>query len=402
MANRPMGRLNASETRINKKLISELAALEAGGDYGQLPVIWDRAKGAAVWDVFGNYYIDFTSTIFVTNCGHGAVSKAIREQSKRLLHAYTYPTRVKLEFLRTLKKFMPSQCEKIFLASSGSETTSWAVELMRKYKKGGIVVHIDGAFHGKAGQIGHLYNQELKLPFLDASISWADISALLYQNEPNISGVMIESFQGWSGSFMDKQLIQQLVAWAQTRDIPVCFDEIQGGFYRTGHKFAYNWYEVEPDLITVGKALGGGMPISALVGRAKYFANVSGLSSTHSGTPICCVAAQTALKIYNKMDKVDFRNRIEYFENQLNIIQQQHPSIIRKVNCHGFLAGLITPNTEIANRICDACLEQKLIVVKTGRESVKLGPPIVITEKELIKGISRLALAINEVDTGGM
>lgn len=392
--------MSIRETRRTRQVLTDIEAIEAGGNHGQLPVVWDKAKGAAVWDIFGNYYIDFTSTIFVTNCGHGAVSAALREQSRKLLHSYTFPTLAKLSFLREFKRFLPPQCERIFLASAGSEVTSWAVNLMRSYKKGGIIVHIDGAFHGKTGSIAKLQNSELTLPFLDESVVWDDIVKELYQNEPNISGLMIESYQGWSGKFMDPKLVQQLVAWAQTRDIPVCFDEIQGGFYRTGYKFAYEWYGVQPDLICMGKGLGGGLPISALVGGEKYF-NVPGLSSTHSGNPLCCAGAEAALKVYRSITTPkyypDLIKRIEYFEAQLNMIQQQHPEIIKHINCHGFLAGLICPSKEIADKVCDKCLGQRLLVVRTGRESIKLGPPLVITEKELIKGMARLAVAVSEV-----
>ena len=392
--------MNTRDRRRVKQIITDIEAIEAGGSHGQLPIVWDKARGAAVWDLFGNYFIDFTSTIFVTNCGHGAVTVALREQSKRLIHSYTFATVAKLSFLRTFKKFLPGQCERIFLASAGSEVTSWAVNLMRDYKKGGIIVHIDGAFHGKTGSVAKLQNSELTLPFLDESVVWEDIVKELYQNEPNISGIMIESYQGWSGKFMDPKLVQQLCAWAQTRDIPVCFDEIQGGFYRTGYKFAYQWYGVEPDLICMGKGLGGGLPISALAGREKYF-NVKGLSSTHSGNPLCCAGAEAALKVYNNLNtpknQPDFIKRIKYFELQLNTIQEQHPDLIRKVNCHGFLAGLICPTREIADAICNKCIEHRLLVVRTGRESIKLGPPLVITEKELIKGMAKLAVAVSEV-----
>ena len=392
--------MNYRDKRRVKQVIADIDAIEAGGNHGQLPVIWEKARGAAVWDIFGNYYIDFTSTIFVANCGHGAVAAAIRAQSKNLIHSYTFPTLTKLSFLRVFKRFLPAYCDKIFMASAGSEVASWAVQLMRSYRKGGIIVHIDGAFHGKTGAVSKLYNSELTLPFLDGSVSWEEIVKELYQNEPNISGILIESYQGWSGAFMDKKLVQQLVAWAQTRDIPVCFDEIQGGFYRTGHKFAYQWYDVEPDLLCMGKGLGGGLPISALSGRAKYFENVAGLSSTHSGNPLCCAGAEAALKVYRTMNMPDFIKRIEYFEMQLGIMQKEHPNVIKKVNCHGFLAGLICPTREIADAVCNECVKQRLLVVRTGRESIKLGPPLVITEKELIKGLAKLAVAISEVDSG--
>ena len=368
-------------------IIKEIEQIEAGGLHGQLPVVWKKAKGEYVWDNKGNRYIDFTSTIFVANCGHSAVSNAIIKQAKNLIHSYTFPTEIKWKFLKTFKKFLPDFCDRIFLASAGSEVASWAIQLMRQYSGKKTIVHIDGAFHGKTGEAEALSQEEIKISFPTSVEQWSLYDFInLQSNVDNIAGIMIESYQGWSARFMDKEYIKLLVQWAKVNDIPVCFDEIQGGFWRTGKKFAYEWYEVEPDLICMGKGLGGGTPLSALAGREKYF-NVPGLSSTHSGNPLCCAAGLEALNIYNKINKDELNNKSEILSNSLYLLKKYVNSKVVDVHSHGLLASIIFHNKELATEVCEKAMRHGLLVVKTGRESIKIGPPLTISEKTLVKGI---------------
>lgn len=389
--------INYFQRKRQRKILEEIEAIEAGGLHGQLPVIWEKAKGAIVWDIFANCYIDFTSTIFVTNAGHGALEHAIAKQNRKLIHSYTFATETKWNFLKEFKKFLPAYCEKIFLASAGSEVTSWAVNLMRAYKGKSLIVHIDGAFHGKTGVVEQLSKEEIRIPFDGKDdVDIDNVRNALEQNKENIAGILIESYQGWSARFMNKDYISCIVGWAKRNDIPVCFDEIQGGFWRTGKKFAYEWYEVEPDLVCMGKGLGNGLPISALAGYAKYF-NVPGLSSTHSGNPLCCAGAREAIKIYNKFSETTLESLHQVFLSRITDLKTQFSSVISEVNVHGLIGALIFNSTEQAEKVCKLCLDNGLLVVHTGRESIKLGPPLVITEKELDKGFNILKNAVQSI-----
>ncbi len=386
-------RVNKKQTKKLNIILKDLENIEAGGLHGQLPVIWDKAKGAQVWDIFGNVYIDFTSTIFVTNCGHGAIADKLAKQVRKLIHSYTFPTLAKQRFLKDFKKFLPAYCEKIFLASAGSEVTSWAINLMRAYRGKKIIVHIDGAFHGKTGSIENLSHEELRISF-DAK--WNnDIESQLNSYAEDIAGIMIESYQGWSARFMDKEFIQNLVIWAKNNNIPVCFDEIQGGFYRTGTKFAYEHYGIEPDLVCMGKGLGGGFPISALAGLAKYF-QVEGLSSTHSGTPLGCTAAREALKVYTRLNKEELAHKSQLLSDVLHMFANSF-KCIQEVQCKGLIASVIFSSKEIADKICLKAMDNGLLVVRTGRESIKLGPPLIMDEKMLLRGLDRLEFSIKEI-----
>ena len=377
-----------------------LRQYEPDGMVSSLPVIWKKAKGYSVWDIFGNKFIDFTSTIFVTNSGHGGISNAIKNQADELIHCYNYPNLPRIQLIKKLKKLLPHFCEKIYLASTGSEVTDWATKLMRHYGKKSnrnIIISYIGSFHGKVGDAAKLENQELRLPLPESDEDWELHKKLIKKVVKKCCGIMIESYQGWNARFLPEKYIQNLVDFCKEHDIIVCFDEIQGGFYRTGTKFAYNHYQVQPDLICLGKALGGGVPISALCGRAKLFTGVEGMSSTHSANPLCCAGAHAALEILEELNKNEF-----YLKQLLLIKYLDRLSNHYKITIHGrgFLYGLIFENKEIADQICYDCMQNGLLVVRTGKESIKIGPPLTISESALLEGLRVLENSIKKILKG--
>ena len=284
--------------RINTEIpVRKSAAVFAGLDkyearamHGQMPVVWDRAEGCRVFDKYGNAWIDFTSTIFVTNAGHAnpRIVKALRKVlDQKLLHTYTFAHDVRLNFLKKLIDITPAFCEKAFLLSAGTEATECAVKLMRMHgqltdpRKIGIV-SFQGSMHGRtmgaemlkgsaktSGWIGYMDPNIHHLPFpypwnapdgKAGLYDWAahfrrDMDALRNAgvDPKNICGFMIESYQGWGAVFYPKAYIQELVRFAREHNILVTFDEIQGGFGRTGKMFVYEHYDVEPDLLCLGK-----------------------------------------------------------------------------------------------------------------------------------------------------
>jgi acetylornithine/succinyldiaminopimelate/putrescine aminotransferase len=403
-----------------KKILNILSKYEPKSMTNGLPIIWDRAEGFNVWDKWGNKFIDFTSTIFVTNSGHGTseICSAIRKKiTKPLLHSYTFPTEIRAKFVEKLIDITPDFCEKVFLLSSGSEACDCAVKLMinksiKQSDSKRVIISIRGSMHGKT-----FLGEKLKGNF--DNNKWVHShSPNFYQLSPcfqyrnfkddmteilqkrgvkDIAGFMIESYQGWSAKFYNKLYIQQLVKFSRENNISVCFDEIQGGFGRTGKLFAYEHYEVEPDLLCLGKGLGGGIPISAVIGRKKFF-NVDDLSSTHSGNPLCCGAALA--NINNIIDNnlvEEARKKGIFLEDYLNLIKRKYLNIITEINCKGLLGALIFKNSKIADNICFKAMEKGLLLVYTGRESIKIGCPLIIPNEALVEGITILDKAIEEV-----
>jgi len=446
-------KVNTKYRRINteiptKKSLAIFAGLdkyEARAMHGQMPVVWDRAENFQVFDPYGNVWIDFTSTIFVANAGHAnprivkALKKALRQ---RLLHTYTFAHDIRLRFLKKLIAITPKFCEKAFLLSAGTEATECAVKLMRLHgqtispEKMGIV-SFQGSMHGRtmgaemlrgdaklSGWIGYDDPNVYRLPFpypWDTEKSGYDGAAHFEKDieelrrsgvsEDRICGFMIESYQGWGAVFYPKEYIRALVKFAHQNNILVTFDEIQGGFGRTGKMFVYEHYDVEPDLLCLGKGLSGSLPLSAVIGRQKILdlPDVGSMSSTHSANPLCCAAALANLEeIAGKklVKAAEHKGRI--LHAGLNDLKKKYSQHISYILGQGLLAAILVvdprtgkPDGLTASLIAQKAMQKGLLVVHTGRESIKIGPPLTIPDAALKEGIAVLAECFAEVIAEG-
>lgn len=388
----------------SKEILEKIDKYEAQGAHShQLPVVWDRASEHFVLDINNERYLDFSSTIFVTNCGHSRNYKAIIEQAKKsLIHCYNFPSQIKAELCEKLISITPEFCEKVAFFSAGTEATEVAIKIM-KMNLPGYICSIKGAMHGKT-----YLTEQLK----ENGKDWRDftyfISNIRYPEKDkffhcfsdpiNVSGFIIESYEGWSGRFLPKKWVQDLVKFANENKIPVCFDEIQGGFGRTGKMFAYEHYEVEPDLICIGKGFGGGLPISAVLGRKELIDLPSDISSTNSGNSLCCAGALENITYFHNNDLITSSYvKGQVAEKELMKMKETYKNFIKELNCYGLMIGIIFPSAEIATEICYKCLEKKLIVVHTNRESIKLGPPLTINVQDLLTGLKIFEQSIREV-----
>ncbi|MEI8012402.1 MAG: aminotransferase class III-fold pyridoxal phosphate-dependent enzyme [Candidatus Omnitrophota bacterium] len=433
--------------RKSLPLLHGLGRYEARSMHGQMPIVWDRAEGFQVFDKYGNAWIDFTSTIFVTNAGHAnaRIIKALRESlDKKLLHTYTFAHDVRFKFLKKLVEVTPSFCEKVFLLSAGTEATECAVKLMRMRgqtqspRRAGII-SFRSSMHGRtmgaemlrgdvktAGWIGYMDPNMHHLPFpypwlvppAEAKrYDWAahfrrDI-AELERSGVDIKGVcgfMIESYQGWGAILYPKDYIRELVRFARQHDILVTFDEIQGGFGRTGKMFVYEHYDVEPDLLCLGKSMSGSLPLSAVIGRGEIMdlPDVGSMSSTHSANPLCCAAALANLEeiISKKLVKAAERKGRILHEGLL-ALQKKYPQYISYVLGKGMVAAVLLvdpvtggPGSLMASHVCEKAMQKGLLMVHTGRESIKIGPPLTIPDAALKEGLSVLEACLAEVIAG--
>ncbi|MSS73574.1 MAG: aspartate aminotransferase family protein [Candidatus Latescibacteria bacterium] len=413
------------------EIFETLDRYESSAMHGQLPVVWDRAEGFQVHDPWGNTWIDFTSSIFVTNAGHGnpRIVEALREVLDRpLLHAYTYATRVRADYLRYLIASTPPQFEKAFLLSAGTEATECALKLMRTngWKQGkrrpGILA-FEGNWHGRtmgSQMISHNPEQKAWIGYQDPHIfhlpfpyPWREdavrdpraffrthMSELLQKEgldpEKDLCGVMLETFQGWGALFYPPEFVQEAAAFARARGMLVAFDEMQAGFGRTGKLFGYMHYGVEPDLLCCGKGASSSLPLSIVLGsqRVMDLPEVGSMSSTHSANPASCAAGLANLRALIEEGMIENARVLgEVFHARLNEIRGRFPGHIRHVLGRGLVAGVhfADPNGKVdsvlASRVCEKALRKGLLLVHTGRESIKMGPPLVITEEGLMEGL---------------
>jgi len=426
------------------KILHDLEKYESRSMHGQLPVVWDKAEDFQVYDVCGNCWIDFTSTIFVTSVGHAnpQITSALKKIiDHKLLHTYTFAHETRALFLKKLIKITPDQFEKAFLLSAGTEATECAVKLMRMHGQTIsptklCIISFQGAMHGRtmgaemlrgdpsqSNWIGYRDPNIYHLPFpypwvakdpIDKEYDWAkhferDIHTLKTKglNFDNIAGFIIESYLGWGAIFYPVAYIKALVDFAKEHDCLVTFDEIQGGFGRTGKLFVYQHYNVEPDLLCLGKALSGGLPLSAVVSSQKIMdlPEFGSMSSTHSANPLCCAAGLANLEAIESGNLIaEAARKGEMLHHRLNKIKRKYSDRISYIFGKGLLAGLIfknpktgEPDRTFPSRVCEKAMQKGLLLVHTGRESIKIGPPLTILDGALEEGLNVIDEAIAEV-----
>lgn len=385
------------------QLIENLSKYEARSMHGQLPVVWDRAEDFNVYDRWGNKFIDFTSGICVTNTGHGNpdISRAIFETvTQSLLHSYTFPTDIRYNFIKNLVATCYPK-GKVFLVSSGTEATEAAVKLMlmnhikKTGETDGIIVSLTGAMHGRTYVAENLKGETedniwaLKpsnLKFYDISNTNKTLIDLPSNCIDKIAGFIIESYRGWDAHFYSKQFIFFLMAFAKKYHIPVCFDEIQGGFGRTGKMWAFEHYGLnynDIDLICFGKGASSSLPLSGVIGKKKLLdiPKIGSMSSTHSANPLSCATGLANLHYLIE------HNLIKESERKGIILHKKLQNNKYKIKGHGLLAAIVTENEKQATNIVYKCFKKGLLLILTHKNSVKIAPPLTITEEALKEGV---------------
>lgn len=428
-------------------ILLDLEKYESRSMHGQLPIVWDRAEDFLVYDKSGNCWIDFTSTIFVANAGHAnphIVSSIKKLLDQKLLHTYTFANEWRAKFLKKLVEMSPSYLEKAFLLSSGTEATECAVKLMRMYglsktpSKLGIISFL-GSMHGRTmgaemlrGDAGgcswigymdpHIYHLSFPYPWAvrnkgKTEYDWGnhfeeDMDFLRKKgiNIDNVAGFMIESYIGWGAIFFPKPYIKALAKFSKEHNILIAFDDIQGGFGRTGNLFAYEYYDVDADLICLGKGMSSSLPLSAVLGRQKIMdIPASGsMSSTHSGNPLCCAAGLANLEAIESGNLVhESKRKGEILHGRLSEIKKRFPDVISYIFGKGLVAGVIIKDIKsgktgsiFASIVCEKAMQKGLLLVHTGRESIKIGPPLTIADDALLEGLDVLEESIQEVIHG--
>lgn len=428
--------------RGTSDLFDSLSNVESRSMHGQIPFAWSRARESTVWDLAGNKFIDFTSSIFVANVGHSnkkvlqAVSGSMR---KGLISTYSYPTSIREKYLSELIRFAGEPFEKAFLLSAGTEATDAVFKLIKMHGsnkigyKPSIIIAFEGNWHGRTmgaqllssnvkqkewitdggGDIVHL---PFPLPWEVAENEGQEF----FQNclrllsdkgyeASQIAGFVLESFQGWGALFYPNSFVQAIDKFCKSNNSLLAFDEMQSGFGRTGADFGFQHYGVKPDLIAVGKGMGGGFPLSGVLGRKEIMdlPDVGNMSSTHSANPIVCSAGLAVIReIESRQLSARSAELGKILQNRLERIQKENSDIIESVQGKGLIAAIIfressqVAGAKTASEVVAKCLRMGLLLVHTGRESIKIGPPLVISKNALEEGLEILETAIQTQGLG--
>jgi predicted acetylornithine/succinylornithine family transaminase len=381
--------------------LAELQALErehAIATYVRSPVEFVRGSGCRLWDDEGNEYLDFLAGISVLNVGHchPRIVEAVREQCGRLTHAtnlyYTAPA------MRLSARLAESSLGgKVFLANSGAEAIEAAIKLVRRARPGGTVVVVEGAFHGRTyGALSATPQESKQAPFAPLVPGFVvvpkDPAALDAAVDQRTAAVLLEPIQGETGiNVLTDELLRCAREACDRTGAALVFDEIQSGMGRTGTLWAYEQTGVTPDALTSAKALGGGLPIGALV-TGERLADVfqaGDHGSTFGGGPLIASAALVALEICSDPELLA---RVRTLGERLASGLARLP-FVDAVRGRGLMLAIdidhTTPAPELAIR---ALLEQRLIVNATGPATIRLEPPLIVEEREIDEALARLAM----------
>jgi 4-aminobutyrate aminotransferase-like enzyme len=391
-----------------------------------LPIFWSSAHGATVTDVDGNTYLDFTSAFGVAAVGHGneAVADAIAAQAKTLGHGMgdVHPTDVRTRLLARLAAIAPVAQPKIFLCSTGAEAIEFAMKTAALAAGDFDLLAFGGAYHGLSyGALEVCGIPKFRKPFepqLRQNVLFAayprmsdrtpldrvfkDIRKTLRRHR-TIGGIIVEPIQGRAGYVVPPEgFLRGLREICTENDVLLILDEIYTGFGRTGAMFACEEEGVQPDLLCIGKALGGGFPIAAVIGRAEVIdawpeSQGEALhTSTFLGNPMGCAAALAVLDEFNKRSLVARARRIGTIVGD-RFAKIGLPALTTRGR--GAMWAIEFANGELAAATCLRALQRGLIVLQAGLTGsvLTISPPLITTDEQLYRGLALLADAIRDV-----
>ncbi|HEV3129651.1 MAG TPA: acetylornithine/succinylornithine family transaminase [Solirubrobacteraceae bacterium] len=364
--------------------------------YARNPVQFVRGEGVRLWDDEGREYLDFLAGISVLNVGHchPRVVEVVREQMGRLSHAtnlyYTEPA------MRLSARLAQSSLGgKVFLTNSGAEAIEAALKLARRARpRGKIVVFHDG-FHGRTyGALSATPQESKQAPFAPLVPGFEavakDPEALGAAVDSDTAAVLLEPIQGETGiNVLPEELLQAARAACDRTGAALLFDEIQTGMGRTGSLWAYEQIGVVPDAMTTAKALGGGLPIGALV-TGQRLADVlrpGEHGSTFAGGPVVASAALVALDVCSDLELLA---RVRGLGERLAAALAEVPFVAR-VRGRGLMLAIdMVDGTDAVTLARRALLEQRLVVNATGPGTIRLEPPLIVSEAEIDEAVNRL------------
>jgi acetylornithine/N-succinyldiaminopimelate aminotransferase len=374
--------------------LQELERAYVVPSYARAPVEFVRGEGARLWDADGNEYLDFLCGISVTSVGHchPRVVDAVREQAGRLMHTsnlfYTEPA------MRLARRLSESSLGgKAFFCNSGAEAIEAAIKLVRKARTGGDVVVVHGAFHGRTyGALSATPQEAKQAPFAPLVPGFRAVeptpAAIAAAVDADTAAVLVEPIQGESGvHVLSDELLRSARRACDDHGAALVFDEIQCGMGRTGTLWAYEQTGVLPDVITTAKALGGGLPIGAMLTNERL-ADVlqpGDHGSTFAGGPL---AAAAALAVLELIDDPRLLERVRELGGRLAAGLEGLPHVL-SVRGRGLMLAceLEVPAPAIARR---ALIDQRIVVNATGPTTLRLLPPLTIGEAEVDDALARL------------
>ena len=381
-----------------KKLIEE-SALYLMNTYNRFPIVLRKGRGMKVWSSDGKEYLDFVGGIAVNCLGHchPKVVVALQKQAQRLIHVSNYyhiEPQIKLAKLLVENSF----ADKVFFCNSGAEANEAAIKLARRYFREQVCVNRFGiitalnSFHGRTlatvtatGQAKLQAGFEPLVPGF-THVEFNDIDAVEKAITKETYAVMIEPIQGEGGvKVPDPDYLRDLRELCDRHGILLILDEVQTGIGRTGKFFAYEHSGITPDIITLAKGLGGGVPIGAMLATGNVAAGFEPgtHASTFGGNPLVCAAAVATMEVILEDGFVldQCRRMGIYFQKRLEDLKKEFPSIVADIRGMGLMIGMEL--TRDGAPIVKSCMDKGLLINCTAGNVLRFIPPLIVTEKEI-------------------
>lgn len=369
----------------------------------------EKAKGIYLYDIKGKKYIDLISGVSVSNVGHcnPKVVRAVEDQVEKYMHLMVYGEYIEcpqVQYAKLLTEQLPPSLDSVYFVNSGTEANEGALKLAKRYTgRSGIVAFKNayhGSTHGSLSVMGNEYFKNAYRPLLpDVSFIEFNNPADLERITKQTACVIIEPVLGEGGLIVPKDhFLGQLRERCNETGTLLIFDEVKTGFGRTGSLFAFQEFNVVPDIMTLAKAMGGGMPIGAFVASNRIMSSLKtnpilGHITTFGGHPVCCAAALASLQYILDNHLVEtVKQKGELFKKLL-----KHPQI-KEVRGIGLFMAVQLENPEAINKVLPAALQKGIILDRFlfCDSAFSIAPPLIITEEEIKTACNLLLSAIDE------
>lgn len=365
--------------------------------YARFPLTLVRGDGCRVWDEDGKEYLDFVGGIAVCALGHSSpiVSKALEHQSKELVHVSNlYYTRPQTELARLLVE--NSFADRVFFCNSGAEANEAAIKLARRYanEKFGpqrhLIISMEDSFHGRTmATLSATGQEKIKAgynPLLEGFtfVPFNDLESLDRALDESVCAVMLEPIQGEGGVVVpDAGYLKGVKALCQDREALLIFDEVQVGMGRTGKLFAHEHYGITPDIMTLAKALGNGLPIGAML-AIEELSNAFGAGShatTFGGTPLVTAVSKAVVTSLLEDGWIDHCRVVgDYFKDRLEELAKKY-DFIKEVRGQGLILGveMMRPGAAVVK----AMMEKGFLINCTQEKVLRFIPPLIVEKEEI-------------------
>jgi acetylornithine/N-succinyldiaminopimelate aminotransferase len=393
-------------TEKNNQYYNELDQKHYLPTFKRYPITLVRGQGSQVWDADGKEYIDALGGIAVNALGHNhpALVEAISKQAGKLIHISNfYLSEPQVELSQKLTRL--AQIERVFFSNSGAESVEGAIKIARKYAhsigRGGEVISFEGSFHGRTLATIATGKKQMQqgfepIPAGFKQVPLNNMDALRKVVSKETAAIIVEPIQGEGGiNVVPDSFLKELRSFCDKQDIVLIFDEIQCGIARTGKMFAHEHVGIKPDIMTLAKGLGGGMPVGAILSNEKVSSAIDfgDHGTTFGGNPLATAAALAVLKTIEQEQLTQAAHeKGEWIKEQ--IMTMKHPDI-KEVRGRGLMIG-IEFRFE-TKPLVQKMLENGVLANATAGNVLRLVPPLIISYKELERVIEVMEKSIKEL-----